>query len=233
MTTSRTVVFLDANILAKPVTRTFLMAGGMPSGFHAVWSETSETEAVRHMRPRATSPAVIRRRLGADLSPTGDVAGRFLATRAADRQILADTVAAGARFLITEDVDDYAPDDLAQTGVAAVNPDLFLAERLARAAYALVIELFAERQNTPRRTQAELHAAVARQHPRLFAAHADLIPDTRPGTAGQAAPAVVFRGRRCLRCEDLVDAPTDVVGGVCAACRPARSCAPSPFPRVI
>lgn len=39
---SATIVFLDANVLAKPVTRTLLMVGGVPSGFHAVWSETAE-----------------------------------------------------------------------------------------------------------------------------------------------------------------------------------------------
>jgi len=33
-----TRVFLDANIIAKPVTRTLLVVGGVPSGFSALWS---------------------------------------------------------------------------------------------------------------------------------------------------------------------------------------------------
>lgn len=99
-----TFVFLDANVLAKPVTRTILMRGAARSGFTIGWSARAEAEAARHMRPRAIPPAEVRRRYGGDLMPTGDVAGRFEATTPADRQILADADAAGARFLITEDV---------------------------------------------------------------------------------------------------------------------------------
>lgn len=72
-----TFVFLDANIVAKPVTRTILMRGAARSGFAVGWSATAETEAARHMRPRATSPAEVRGRYGGELTPTGEVAGRF------------------------------------------------------------------------------------------------------------------------------------------------------------
>lgn len=48
-----------------------------------------------------------------------------------------DAEAAGARFLVTEDVDDYGLADLASVGISAVNPDLFLAERLTREAYSV------------------------------------------------------------------------------------------------
>lgn len=57
-------VFLDANILAKPVTRTLLMVGGPLSGFRALWSRAAEQEATRHMGPRAISPAQVRQRFG-------------------------------------------------------------------------------------------------------------------------------------------------------------------------
>ena len=169
-----TVVFLDANVLAKAVTRTILMVGGMPSGFQPVWSVAAELEAAAHMRPRAISPTLLRERLGLQLTPPGDRPERFAATRGSDRQILADAAAAHASFLITEDVDDYAPEDLARVGMSAVNPDVFLAERLTRAAYTTVINLFVERQVNPPTTPANFHAAIARQHPRLFAAQADL-----------------------------------------------------------
>jgi hypothetical protein len=105
---SATIVFLDANILAKPVTRTLLMVGGMPSGFHVLWSETAEREAARHLRLRAVTPSDVRRRFEIPLGPTGDIAGRFASTKGNDRQILADADAARARFLVTEDVDDFA-----------------------------------------------------------------------------------------------------------------------------
>lgn len=164
-----TVVFLDANVLAKAVTRTILMVGGMPGGFQPVWSLAAELEAAAHMRPRAISPALVRDRLGLQLTPPGDRPERFAGTKGPDRQILADAAGARASFLITEDVDDHAPEDLASVGVSAVNPDVFLAERLTRDAYSTVISLFVERQMNPPTTPANFHAAIARQHPRLFA----------------------------------------------------------------
>lgn len=77
---SATLVFLDANVLAKLVTRTLLMVGGVP---------------------------------------TGDVAGRFAPTKGNDRQILADADAARARFLVTEDMGDFAEADLVSLGISA------------------------------------------------------------------------------------------------------------------
>lgn len=93
-----TRVVLDANIIAKPVTRTLLMVGSAPSGFRAEWSHAAEQEAALHMRLRAVAPALIRERFGLQLTPTGSDAERFLDTKGADRQILADAVAARARF---------------------------------------------------------------------------------------------------------------------------------------
>lgn len=95
-----TAVFLDANILAKPVTRTLLMVGGVPSGYQAVWSLAAEREAIIHMRPRALSPALVRQRFEVLLGPTGEGSERFGGTKGADRQILADAEAAGARFML-------------------------------------------------------------------------------------------------------------------------------------
>lgn len=197
MTDNAVRVFLDANVLAKPVTRTLLMAGGPPSGFRSIWSRTAEREAVRHMPSRAVSPAVVRRRFGGVLGPTGDVGGRFRATAKPDRQILADAEAANAVFLITEDVDDFAEPDLVSVGISAVNPDLFLAARLTRAAYAMVIDLFVQRQVAPPTTHAEFHAAIARQHPLLFAAHADLY-DIAPRSQPHQPPTILFRGPQPL-----------------------------------
>lgn len=213
-----TFVFLDANILAKPVTRTLLMVGGVPSGYQAVWSLAAEREAIIHMRPRALSPALVRRRFDVLLGPTGEGSERFGRTKGADRQILADTEAAGAQFLVTEDVDDFGLDDLASVGISAVNPDLFLAERLTRDAYATVIDLFVERQIDPPTTTAQFHAAIAKNHPRLFAAHADLY-DIAPELSVHPEPAVIFRGTRCLRCERIVADPAAIIDGLGPECR--------------
>ncbi len=213
-----TFVLLDANIVAKPVTRTILMRGAARSGFAVGWSATAEVEAARHMRPRATPPAEVRRRYGGDLTPTGDVAGRFGATKFTDRQLLADAEAAGARFLVTEDVDDYCTDDLAGIGISAVNPDLFLSERLTRDAYSMVIQRFAELQVNPPTTPAQFHAAIAKNHPRLFAAHADLY-DIAPEQSVHSEPAVIFRGSRCLRCERISADPAVIIDGLGPGCR--------------
>lgn len=213
-----TRVFLDANIIAKPVTRTLLMAGGAPSGFRAEWSLTAEQEATAHVRRRAVAPALIRERFGLALTPSGSDVERFLETKSADRQILADAVAAGAHFLITEDVDDYGQRDLASVGISAVNPDLFLAERLTRDAYTTVIDLFVERQVSPPTTAARFHAAIAKNHPRLFSVHADLY-ETDPDQGLHPEPAVIFRGPRCVRCEQIVADADTIAAGLCPECR--------------
>ncbi|OYX54302.1 MAG: hypothetical protein B7Y93_06675 [Micrococcales bacterium 32-70-13] len=213
-----TIVFLDANVVAKPVTRTILMVGATRSGLSVGWSATAEAEAARHMRPRATTPADVRRRYGGEPTPTGDIAGRFEATESEDRQILADAEAAGARFLITEDVDDYGLADLASVGISAVNPDLFLAERLTREAYSVVIQRFVELQVNPPTTPEQFHAAIAKNHPRLFAAHADLY-DIAPELSVHPEPAVIFRGTRCLRCERIVGDPAAIIDGLGPECR--------------
>lgn len=213
-----TRVFLDANIIVKPVTRTLLMVGGVPSGFHASWSMTAEQEATAHMRSRAVEPALIRERFGFGLMPTGSDAERFLDTKGADGQILADAVAGKACFVITEDVDDYGQRDLSNVGISAVNPDLFLAERLTRDAYATVVDLFVERQVKPPATAARFHAAIAKNHPRLFSVHADLY-ETDPDQGVHHEPAVIFRGPRCVRCEQIVATTDTIVAGPCPECR--------------
>lgn len=118
-------------------------------------------------------------------------------------------------------MDDFAEVDLISLGISAVNPDLFVAERLTREAYALVIDLFVERQVAPPTTAAQFHSAVARQHPRLSAAHADL-HNAEPATSIHREPAVIFRGTRCLSCETIVAQPGELIDGLYADCRRIR-----------
>ncbi|MCU1478774.1 MAG: hypothetical protein JWQ64_3467 [Subtercola sp.] len=82
----------------------------------------------------------------------------------------------------------------------------------------LVIDLFAERQIAPPTTAAEFHSALARQHPRLFAAHADL-HKVGPATSIHREAAVIFRGTRCLSCETIVARPSELIDRLCADCR--------------
>jgi hypothetical protein len=88
----------------------------------------------------------------------------------------------------------------------------------ARFGISLVIDLFAERQIAPPTTAAEFHSALARQHPRLFAAHADL-HKVGPSTSIHREAAVIFRGTRCLSCETIVARPSELIDRLCADCR--------------
>lgn len=114
-------------------------------------------------------------------------------------------------------MDDFGFEDLAGVGVSAVNPDLFLAERLTRNSYGYAIDLFCRTQARPRRAPEQIHASIARQHPLLFAAHAELF-GVEPMAASHERPAVLFRGPRCIRCEAVVVGDEDFDAGVCAEC---------------
>ncbi|MDQ4109558.1 MAG: hypothetical protein M3306_00440 [Actinomycetota bacterium] len=211
------VVFLDANVLAKPVTRTLVLRCAT-SGYTVAWSEHAETEASRHMGERQLSVQDLRALVGIELSGSGEGLDRFATSGAGDRQILADAEVAEATFLVTEDVDDFVDGDLALVGVSVVNPDLFLSERADEATYRRALEAMVSGMTNPARTPAQLHAAIARQHPRLFARHADLF-DVKPETSGHSEPRILFRGETCLRCLMSRDASAIDARGVCADCR--------------
>lgn len=212
------IVFLDANVLAKPVTRTLILRCAA-SGYTVVWSVTAENEADRHRSERQLSVSDLRTTVGIGLSKLGRAPERFTGTSADDQQILADAEAAGTVFLVTEDVDDFAADDLRAAGVTAVNPDLFLAERVDEDVYRRALEVMVSGMRDPSRTPAELHSAIARQHPRLFRRHHDLF-DVAPRSTGHREPAVLYRGLTCLRCLTRHSHESDLVDGLGTECRP-------------
>lgn len=47
-------VFLDANILAKPLTRTLFLVGSRAGDFTVKWSKLAEQQAEKNLRPNAT-----------------------------------------------------------------------------------------------------------------------------------------------------------------------------------
>jgi hypothetical protein len=214
-------VFLDANILAKPLTRTLLILGGPPSGFVTVWSQRAIDEADRHLGAGKTPVADLATRFGWATGPTGSIGGRFRATASADRQLLADADAAKASYLVTEDVDDFAEPDLITVGISAVNPDLFLAVRLTQDGYLQALETIGHNRQRPPSTPEDLHAALGRNHPLLAARFASMF-QTRIADRVQAEPAATFRGTRCLRCAKILSHPTQLKGGLGPECQPAR-----------
>jgi hypothetical protein len=133
------------------------------------------------------------------VSPTGALAGRFAATRATDRQILADAQAAAAWFLVTGDVDDFDTGDLDGLGVTAINPDLYLSTILDSDTYQQILHAMVAGMTNPSRAVPELHALLGRQHPRLVARFVDDFTVV-PNPPTHREPAVLVRGRRCVRC---------------------------------
>ena len=216
----RFVVLLDANVLAKPVTRTLIMASGALSGYGATWGRYEEDEADRHMRSGQAAVSEVRALSGSELTPPGASANTYSATSAKDRQVLADADAARALFIITEDVDDFDNGDLETAGIAAVNPDLFMSLVVTAEAYLEALSLMVKRFHNPPRTMEQLHARLGREHPMTVNAHMLLFPGVQPMAATDSPPATLYLGKRCVRC--LQNSPT-VRLGLCPACEARRA----------
>lgn len=193
------VLFLDANVLAQPVTRTLLIAGSRVDGLVICWSAHAETEAERHLPARALSIAALRELLDIERSPTGAPRDDLHTATAGDRQILADAITAEASFIITTDVDDYAIEDLAGFALSAVNPDYFMGLRFGAAAYRAGTEQLARGTGRPHRTPADVHRMLGRRHPRLTSRFSTLY-DTTPLPADADQPSELFRGVVCVHC---------------------------------
>jgi hypothetical protein len=209
------LLFLDANALASPVTRTLLIAGARADGLRWTWSSHVETEADRHARGQASRTSIVRQKiLGTELSPTAPHTEGLVTSTLGDRQVLADAIRAGAKYLITTDVDDFAFDDLSAHGMSAVNPDYFMASRFTEQAYMEGLDLLAAVQKNPSRTAAEIHQMLGRRHPRLFAQFADAY-DTTPIQADADQPSTIFRGVTCIGCEVRLNGALSLQHGQC------------------
>ena len=84
----RRLAFLDANVLAKPFTRTLIVVGAAQedADYTAGWSEYAEAEGNRHLRAQAKTLDVFRAERGLSLSPTGGGTDQYVATDTKDRQ---------------------------------------------------------------------------------------------------------------------------------------------------
>jgi len=213
------VVLLDANVLAKPVTRTLVMVAGAFSGYGATWSQYEEDEANRHSRPGQAKASEVRVLSGAELIPTGTGAEGYGATSAKDRQVLADAAAAGALFIVSEDVDDFDERDLEAAGVAAINPDLFMSLKVTPQGYLEALSLMVGRFQNPQRTVEQLHARLGREHPMTVNAHASLFPGVQSMPATDNPPAMLYRGNRCVGCLQIKPM---IRLGLCPECETRR-----------
>ncbi|MFT4084086.1 MAG: hypothetical protein QM638_16030 [Nocardioides sp.] len=152
--------------------------------------------------------------LGMELSPSATSAKGLVTVSAEDRQVMADAILAGARYLITTDVDDFAFEDLAEHEMSAVNPDYFMALRLSEFAYREGVSVLAEVAKNPPRTAADVHRMLGRRHPHLTARFAHLY-DTTPVPADPDQPSVLFRGVACLRCDSHLGDEEGLQLGLC------------------
>lgn len=195
------VLFLDANTLASPVTRTLVLAGARTDGLRVVWSSHVEAEADRHTRGTSTRVSALRTDiLGMELSPSAKSTKGLATTSVEDRKVMADAIRARARYLITTDVDDFAFEDLAGHEMSVVNLDYFMALRFSEFAYRAGVGLLAEVAKKPPRSPADVHRMLGRRHPHLTRRFADLY-DSTPLSADADQPGVLFRGVACVRCE--------------------------------
>jgi hypothetical protein len=209
------ILFLDANALASPVTRTLVIAGARAAGMRVIWSAHVEAEADRHARGGASPVSTVRTDiLGMELSPSATSTEGLVTVSAEDRQVTADALLAGARHLITADVDDFAFEDLASHEMSAVNPDHFMALRFTEHAYREGVGVLAEVAKNPPRTAADVHRMLGRRNPHLTARFAHLY-DTAPIPADPDQPSVLFRGVACLRCESHLDDEEGLRLGLC------------------
>lgn len=210
------LVFLDANVLAAPLTRTLLLLAAERSSYRVTWSNAAEDEANRHLRVNAMPLNELREGplLGMLLAPSGTINGRFSATRDHDRQILADTERSDADVLVTTDVDDFAEDDLRLAGLVAANPDLFMSIWVSSQAYLYALERIAGHQKRPPTTVPFLHRRLSRNHPRLFESQ-NWMFGAEPDSYQQPEPGVIFRGMFCLRCGRESESLSNGLGAEC------------------
>jgi len=94
-----------------------------------------------------------------------------------------------------------------------------MALRFPRHAYLQALGLLVANMKNPPRTAAEMHGLIARQHPRLFSAHADAF-DVGPADPAHAEPSSIVRGIRCISCESVAESPEDLRIGLCVDCSP-------------
>lgn len=209
----RTLVYLDANVLAAGISRTLLLLSAPLSSFRTVWSPYAEAEAARHQPSRAKPIGEIREQYELRTVPDAESPVPLIDTDPKDRPILASAAAARARFVITENVKDFGAADLRALSMSVVHPDLFLTTRVTEQTYRFVLDAIAANRTREPRTAAAIHASeVAKKLPTLFAAHKKTFGVEAAELTG-ARPKLSFRGVRCVRCtRPLTDSESQSIG---------------------
>lgn len=241
-TSERRLIFVDADVLAFPRSRSLVLFGSRYPGinFAPRWSLKAEakadaalakqweTKVSRHDMGRRRRPvpvSVLREDPSAAdwaehvivADATIDAMADLVDTSPGDKHIMAAARACGAGVIVSQNVPDFGKKDLARCDVSVAHPDLFLAETLTGPAYVAALVAIGEHMSKPK-TPAEIHADLGRTHPRLVAAMEKMFPDVTPA-APENVPHEVFRGRRCLVCGRVMSDPESLALGVGPECR--------------
>ncbi|MDR1513751.1 MAG: DUF6011 domain-containing protein [Propionibacteriaceae bacterium] len=217
-------VFVDADVLAAPLTRSILLTAAeqRETPFRACWSLAVEAEADRALRGSQAKLAGVRELIGDDMlvpDATDEQMSRLADTDTGDRHVLAAAVAARARVVVSRNVHHFGRDDLTRLSVAAAHPDAFLASSLTGPVYRDVVRVMASRRGPGRGdTPEEVHRDLGALHPRLFAAMVGEFPGVDPKPSPDAPPSEVFRGNRCLVCGKTLSDPESLAVGVGPEC---------------
>lgn len=215
----RSLVYLDANVLVAGVTRTLILLSAPLSSFQIVWSAFAEEEAARHQPAGATPISEVRRRYDLATVADADDTSTLLDTDEKDQPILAAAAAAGALFVVTENVKDFGSRDLRQLIMAAAHPDLFLSQRLTSAVYTFVLESIAAHRSREPKTAAGIHTGeVAKKLPLLFRSRYDDF-GLEPTVDSPHPARRQHRGVRCVRCGRTLEPSAASPMGLCQRCQ--------------
>lgn len=212
------LVYLDANVLIPSVTRGLLIIGAVTSDFRVCWSAFGEAEAERHQHERAAKISDLRKRFGWDVLVPESDAVAMIDTDLKDRPHLAAAHEADARVVITENIKDFGLADLRAFSMSVVTPDVFLSARLTENSYVGALEALARGRTRDPRSPGGIHAQEVAPHlPALAEKFASTFgaPLEQPA---KGAMSEVFRGFRCIRCENTMTTSDDPL---CDSCRSA------------
>jgi hypothetical protein len=237
------LVFLDADVLAAPTTRSLILFGSLAPGSNYVarWSEAAEREADAALdsqwqaaRSRASAgdrvrPLSVRSlRTSQEASDWGERAivapapgaleAGLVHTDRKDRHVLAAASACGARLVVSGNIRDFGAVDLARLGMSAAHPDLFLSLAFTVETYSAVLKSLASRRGREPNTPASIHSALIQSHPRLARSMSAAFPGTALSAPVPNQPREVFRGVACVGCGQRLSDTSSAECGVCPTC---------------
>ncbi|MDR0848569.1 MAG: DUF6011 domain-containing protein [Propionibacteriaceae bacterium] len=242
-TSERQRVFIDADVLAHPISRSLILFGSIypDTGFVACWSLAAEAEADAALarqwertlaksgvtgRSMPVGVAELRQHPGSQDWASSALIGPATEedmvslddTSETDKHIVAAAHGAGCRIVVSQNVRDFGRTDLKRFGLSVVCPDVFLSLFLDSAAYQFALELMAAHRSRDPRTPEAIHQALGRSHPRLVSLMASEFPEVTP-LEPENQPSEVFRGDRCLVCGKTLRGPDSLACGVGPECR--------------